>query len=406
MPITPVKIIKKLPRYGKDLITIIGCWIQSLFFKDKDKYRNAWLICERGIEAKDNGYTFFKYMREQHPERKVFYLIDPSQTDDYNRVKPLGNIIPYNSHEHRMALFFASHLISTHIGFITPWSTLLFKTFFRQSCTFVLLNHGITKEDMSDMLNKKTTGVDLFIAATRQEWETVALDKRYGYRQEDVALTGYARYDNWHNFKTRQQIVFMPTWRYYLVTRRIDDKNHPLLKENFMQSAYFRHINSLLNNTRLHTFLEKHHTQLIFYPHYEMQSGLPCFSCASPHVIFADKRTHNLPDLLKESLAMITDYSGVGFDFAYMHKPLVYYQFDQDEYYSKHYIKGNFDMEQNGLGEVVKTEQELLDLLEEWFANHFQLSEKYEARINSFFTFHDNRNCERIYHAIIAYKKQ
>ena len=32
-------------------------------------------------------------------------------------------------------------------------------------------------------------------------------------------------------------------------------------------------------------------------------------------------------DLLTESSLMVTDYSGVQFDFAYMKKPIIYYQF-------------------------------------------------------------------------------
>ena len=28
-------------------------------------YKNAWLICERGVEAQDNGYWMFKYIKEK-----------------------------------------------------------------------------------------------------------------------------------------------------------------------------------------------------------------------------------------------------------------------------------------------------------------------------------------------------
>ena len=112
--------------------------------------RGAWLICERGIEARDNGYAFFKYIRQQYPEKKVFYLIDPTQENDFQNVAPLENTIAYNSKEHYMALFYAKCLLSTHIGFITPWSYVCQKTFFSwlKCPKFVLLNHGITKEDI------------------------------------------------------------------------------------------------------------------------------------------------------------------------------------------------------------------------------------------------------------------
>jgi len=406
MRIPPRDIIQAIRRYSKNLFTILYYKFLSLFFFDKKKFRNAWLICERGIESRDNGYVFFKYVREHHPLQKVFYLIDSSQKQDYERVKPLGNIVEYNSLEHRIAIFFASHFISTHVGFITPWSYTLYKMLFakRKKQTFVLLNHGITKEDMSRLLNKFMTGVDVFIAASQGDWEAIALDKRYGYNEKDVVLTGYARYDNWHNFNTKRQILFMPTWRKYLVNRTISDKNNPRVRDDFRQSSYFKHLTSFLNSTELHQILEENKLDLIFYPHYEMQNSLPFFQTKNSRIRLANKETDNIPALLKESLLLISDYSGVTFDFAYMMKPLIYYQFDQKEYYAGHYTKGDFEMEEDGLGKVVTNERDLMDAIRNYISNDFKMEDKYISRVKQTFTFQDTKNCERIYNAINDYK--
>ena len=396
------EILKTIPRYCREIFVISYYKILSLFFNNKKKFKDAWLICERGIEAKDNGYHFFKYMRENHPEKKVYYLIDFAQKFDYNKIVGLGNLIQYNSFEHKMATFFATYLISTHVGFITPWSFLLYKKFFlgRKKTKFVLLNHGITKEDMSGLLNKWKTGVDLFITANQIDYEEISNYRKYGYRKEEVLLTGYARYDHWYNFETKRQIVFMPTWRKYLVNRYLYKKNTPDIKSEFLQSSYFKHINSFLNNERLKEILDKNNVEFIFYPHYEMQKALSFFNVYNPKIIIATKQTHDIPALLKESSLMISDYSGVGFDFAYMYKPLIYYQFDQEEYYSKHYLLGNFNMEKDGLGYVVTAEKELIDLIENLINNNFQIEEKYVERIDKFFTLHDHHNCERIYNVL------
>jgi len=404
----PLKnIIKIIPRYSRDIFVILYYKFLSLFYKDKSKFKDAWLICERGIEARDNGYTFFKYIRENYPDKKVYYLIDSSQKQDFERVNPLGNIVEYNSFEHRMAVFFASHFLSTHIGFITPWSYKLYKILFakRNKQIFVLLNHGITKEDMSTLLNKFTTGVDVFVAATQSDWETVALDKRYGYNQKDVILTGYARYDNWHNFTTKRQILFMPTWRKYLVKRSIYDKNNPDVTSDFTQSSYFQHLSSFLNNKELHKLLKENNLDLVFYPHYEVQKSLPLFNTNNCRIKIACKNTHDISTLLKESLMLISDYSGVTFDFAYMKKPLIYYQFDQEEYYAGHYLKGDFEMENDGLGMVVTCENDLINEIKYHIANGLKMEEKYIERVNLTFTFQDNKNCERIYNAINEYKQ-
>jgi len=406
MKISLKNIVKKIPRYSRDIFVIFYYKILSLFYRDKDRFKDAWLICERGIEAQDNGYIFFKYLRENHPEKKVYYLIDFTQKADFEKVEKLGNVIRYNSFEHKMAVFFASYLLSTHVGFIMPWSFLLYKKIFlgKKQTKFVLLNHGITKEDMSEMLNKWKTGVDLFIAANRLDFSEISYFQKYGYKKNEVLLTGYARYDNWYNFEIKRQIVFMPTWRNYLVSRNLYKKNTPEVKKDFTQSSYFRHIENFLNNENLKNLLSENDVELIFYPHYEMQKAIPLFNIDNKKVTVASKQSHEISTLLRESAAMITDYSGVGFDFAYMYKPLIYYQFDQEEYYSKHYLRGNYDVGKDGLGCVVITEKELIDVVENVIKNNFQMENKYIERINNFFTFHDNKNCERIYEAIVDCK--
>jgi CDP-glycerol glycerophosphotransferase (TagB/SpsB family) len=397
--------IKKIPRYSCDIFVIFYYKILSLFYKDKNKFKDAWLICERGIEAKDNGYVFFKYLRENHPEKKVFYVIDFSQKQDYERVKKLGNLLNYNCFEHKMALFFASHFISTHYCYITPWSYLLSKKMVIRSNIYVLLQHGVTKEDMSQHLNKHISGIDIFITATKEENNSIINNNNYGFKENEVPLTGFARFDNLLKFNTKRQILFMPTWRTYLVRRNTMKKNKESLIETFEQSAYFKHLNSFLNNEILIELLEKNNIELIFYPHFEVQKSISLFALKSNKIIVAKKEQYDVQQLLKESLMLITDYSSVAFDFAYMKKPLIYYQFDQEEYYRKHYKKGYFDPKTDGFGEIATTEKHLIKKMIFVFKNNFVMEEKYIERVDKTFAFRDNDNCERIYNAINNYTK-
>lgn len=399
------RIIKKIPRYIGDSFVIVYWKIRSLFLHNKQNFKKSWIICERGIEARDNGYAFFKYMRSNFPNKKVYYLIDPTNKIDYDNVKHLGNIIYYNSPEHRMAIFYAECLLSTHIGFITPWSYVCHKTFF--SCLhcpkFVLLNHGITKEDMSKKLNKRVTGTDLFIAANEEDFNALTQDKRYGYKPTEVSLTGYARYDKWETGSERNQILFMPTWRAYLVNKTIQNRNTPTVIDNFKESLYYQMIQQLLNNPRLDELLNQHNMQMVFYPHYEMQSALSLWSTKCKNIVFADKQHYDIPTLMRESKILITDYSGVGFDFAYMYKPVLYYQFDQDEYYAGHYQRSKqYSLENNGLGPVVTMEEDLIKTLEILLTNQCMMPDTYHQKVDKFFTYHDTNNCQRIYSAVSA----
>lgn len=67
--------IFKVPGLIIDLIEIIFFYIISLFYRDKYG-KSPWIICERGTEAKDNGYRFFEYIRNNKPNKNVYYLIE------------------------------------------------------------------------------------------------------------------------------------------------------------------------------------------------------------------------------------------------------------------------------------------------------------------------------------------
>ncbi|MDR2971786.1 MAG: CDP-glycerol glycerophosphotransferase family protein [Bacteroidales bacterium] len=405
MKITLKNIIQIIPRYSKNVFAIFFYKFLSFFYTNKEKFRNAWIICERGIEAQDNGYMLFKYIRTHYPEKKVYYLIDFSMPD-YDRVKELGNVICYNSYKHKMALFFASHFISTHVGFMMPWSYLLFKTLFRgkKNATYVMLNHGVVKDDDSKKMNKRLTGLDIFVATTKPEKEWLISNRNYGLKEKDVPLTGAGRYDYFTKKQPEKQIVFLPTWRKYLIERNIEQKNNYDLVKDFEKTTYFKAIFEFLNNKRVHLLLQENNARLIFRPHPEAQRMCSLLTHLPCNIIIANNDNTLLLDLLQESAMLITDYSSVAFDFAYMKKPLIYYQFDHQEFLDKHYAKGYFDYDQDGFGTVVNEEDQLINEIERIIANDFSMEELYMNRVDNTFLFHDNKNCERIYNAIINYR--
>ena len=46
------------------------------------------------MEARDNGYWFFKYLREKHPEQSCVYAIKKKSVD-YQKVAKLGRTVEY-----------------------------------------------------------------------------------------------------------------------------------------------------------------------------------------------------------------------------------------------------------------------------------------------------------------------
>ena len=55
------------------------------------KYRDLWLICERGNDARDNGYWFYRYLRMEHPELNARYVISADSPDITRISEPKKN---------------------------------------------------------------------------------------------------------------------------------------------------------------------------------------------------------------------------------------------------------------------------------------------------------------------------
>ena len=103
--------------------------------------------------------------------------------------------------------------------------------------------------------------------------------------------------------------------------------------------------------------------------------------------------------MLAASDLLITDYSGTFFDFAYLKKPVIYYQGDEDY----HYDEGYWDYEKMGFGEVITNEDELVDTLIDYMSNNCEMKDKYKERVDNFFKFHDKNNRKRGYEWIYSH---
>ena len=99
---------------------------------------------------------------------------------------------------------------------------------------------------------------------------------------------------------------------------------------------------------------------------------------------------------------MVTDYSGVQFDFAYMRKPVVYFHSPK---LPPHYQEGGFSYETQGFGEICRDPEETADLLCTYMEQGCALKPEYKERQDAFFAFDDHENCKRIFQDAMEYRK-
>lgn len=367
---------------------VLGWLIAKCTQRDKD----LWLFCERGTDARDNGFWMFQYTKEHHPEINAKFIISKKSEDRIKFQKWESDLVEYESLRHVQLLWKAQKLISTHVGGFLPLlirDVRPFRRFFEKysKAKIVWLKHGIIKDNMKEN-HAKIVKADLVVCGAQPEYDY--MNEVYGFRAEVLQLLGLARFDGLHNYDyNRKQILLMPTWRSWL-------KN-----ERFVDSEYFNAYKILLCNKRLHEILKQEKLNLIFYPHYEIQPFISEFLRLDlpPNIIIADKKNYDVQQLLKESALLITDYSSVFFDFAYMRKPILYYQFDENKFRSKHYANGYYDYH-DGLGRWTNQIDELIIFIQEQIDHHFEMEEIYRKKATDFFPIYDNQNCNRIFDSI------
>ena len=380
--------LKRLPVYLINVFLLAVLWpAAAVLRRTHPAYRNLWLVMERGFDARDNGYWFFRYLREQQPHINARFVISRT-SPDYDKVARLGPTCEWRSLKHYLMYLAADMLISTHVQPCAPDLMAYYhlrRIGIRARGKQIFLQHGIIKDEMMWM-RYPTMKVDFFASGGKMEYDY--LEKEFGFPDGVIRYTGLCRFDNLiRGNNPSGEILVMPTWR---------GSNYPQ-GEQFYETAFYRHFQSLLENPRLLSLLEERDMKLIFYPHIELQKELDKFRSPSERVVLAGWQDYDVQTLLMRCNLLITDYSSVFFDLGYMEKPVIYYQFDKEEFLQYHYRKGYFSYEDHGFGPVVQTEEELADAVAECAANDFRLDEKYRRRLDAFYSVRDERNCERTY---------
>lgn len=98
---------------------------------------------------------------------------------------------------------------------------------------------------------------------------------------------------------------------------------------------------------------------------------------------------------------LITDYSSVAFDFAYIEKPVIYYQYGNDYHFDVD--SAYFKYDTMGFGPISTTHEEIKNEIIAMVLNECEMEETYKKRASDFFKFRDRENSKRVYGAI---KKQ
>ncbi|EAI0748104.1 capsular biosynthesis protein, partial [Campylobacter jejuni] len=333
--------------------------------KQRAKNANLWIFADMASKADDNAEHLYRYVMNNHPKQKIVFALRKDSCD-YLRLKKEGfNLVDPRSLHFKYLLYKASKVISSHID------KYIFNAFGGDTLKtkdFVFLQHGVTKDDISSWVNKRK--IDIFITSTKAEYDSITGNfNHYKFSTKEVVLTGLARWDALikNNVLNTKQILIMPTWREYL-SGKIQKYGVRTKNPDFTKSLYFQKWQEFLCSKELENLAKKYGYSVVFIPHPQVRIYLDDFNL--PSYIITSYKT-SMQELFCKSSLMITDYSSVAFEMAILNKPVLYYQFDKDEFFAKHsYTQGYFNYEKDGFGTVVLDIDNLLYELKMKLQNH------------------------------------
>lgn len=392
-----VKDLLKNKRYNIAMYRLLYYFIK-LFIS-----REIWIISDRTHVSDDNGMHLFKYINSLKNNNINVYFAISSDCEDYQKIKKYGKVLDINSLRYKIYFLMAKNIISSHadewvinaLGKDREYLKDLYKF------NFIFLQHGIIKNNLSQWLHKQNKNIKLFITSVEEEYSSI-VNGQYAYDYQNVKLTGLPRYDTL-NCNKEKQIAIMPTWRKNIAKEPIPGTSIREYDDNFKNTQYFKFYNNIINDKRLLSVLEEtgYKAKLCIHPIFEKQAI--DFKC-NKYVDVSTQLTDYQKEFNENSL-LITDYSSVEFDFAYLKKPIIYTQFDKDTFYEGQiYEKGYFDYETNGFGPVCYDYETSVGTIIDIIRNNCKIDKKYIDRIDKFYKYNDKENCKRVYEEILKLK--
>ena len=349
--------------------------------KNLPKYN---LFSERSSLACDNAYEAFKYNLEY--DDSCFYITSKAVIASEKNTKIKSHMIEFGSTQHREMFLSAKNLFCSfgYPGIMASGLKDIHITALNYK--LYLMWHGISAGDKNSYEIAAFNGNSsdgVFACSSYEE----AYFKKLGHKA--VYLTGYPRMDKWSNDEKldANALILFFTWRRNLLHSNLAD---------FLHSEYVRTIVELVVR------ITAEHPKMHIY--YFIHNSVPSRHSELLAAILRSKNTNirfvNNNDQLafnkifNSSQYMITDYSSVGYDFAYYKErsPIFYMP---EKFIAGHYIPTElFSQIQPGVQAL-----EIDAVIEAIRPDEYK---KHQASTKKFFTFTDGNNCKRSYQALTS----
>lgn len=361
-------------------------------FPHSGKDSEKWLIGGAlGEHFDENSAALFKYIRKNHPDINIYWVVNKN-AECIPEIKKYGKFIYRHTIKTGLTALNAKVIICTHS--ISADICRLSQKYFKKPLS-VYIDHGIRGFKRHP---KNSFDFDIITSSGciekkfKTKWEGTSGKNVHitGLPMQDTLLVKNKKYIK-HN--ENRKILFMPTWRPWLVTR----KNLFFSgRKQLVNSEYFKIILDLLKNRDLKQYLKEKNITLECLLHRNMHIFYNEFKhiFSNNHIKLADINI-NVQDCLVSADLLITDYSSVCFDFMLLNKPVIFFQFDRDRY--RKAVEPLIDYETDLFGPVTFTVNGLISEIRKTADNNFKYNySKHQNIKDGFIKYSDSKNCERV----------
>jgi len=403
-----------LPCIKRKLFYPLNYTIAELFvkFAGREKLRKGRHIALFGAfggrRYGDNSAVFFEYMLSVHPEIESYWVChaefyrNAAESGLKRFAVPFERILVKDSFRANVMALIADIYVYSHGRYdITDYPKDINSGVFD-----VLLGHGIDglkrihmeQEHSGAFIADYAKEADVIVASSIKEAEIK--NKEWGISASKIVVSGLPRHDRLLSWKKTNatpsgnvNILYMPTWRRWNVR-----------KNSLKDSDFFHEVGTFIKDPRLHDCLKSNNICMQLYVHMWMREFFDEFKneLLSVNIKVLDQET-NLQDIILKSSLLITDYSSVCWDYLLLDKPVLFYQFDLDEYLAN---TGSYiNMKKDLSGPVAYDAEEAVSAVCRFVENGFSaepLRAKMERMKKFAFAYTDGKNCERLAEAIIA----
>lgn len=334
---------------------------------------------------RDNIYYLYKYLKENKYDKK--YTIICSCNDYKKHISENTANIKFVSKKMGMLHYFTSSAVYYCFGRIpiTP----------SKSQVAVQMWHGTSFKGFDQTMQKTNSLKNQFYTHVyaSSEFFRPIVEKKFSCLPEHIYICGHPRTDCFYNGKKlynfgsyKKVIMWMPTFRKSSQLGYADTDTDNIVP--FYKTEELKELDALVRKNNVLLIIKFHPMQDIGKKDFRYLKNIRLY----PHNRFSKK--YDLYEFLKQTDALITDYSSVFYDYLLLNKPIGFTEDDQEQYAgNRGFAIENPDDFKPGMR--IRTKEDFVKFITDTASDIDDYKEK-RKKINDISNqYQDGKNCKR-----------